>query len=105
GEPEGHRRARRRERGPIRRGLARADSAVRSDRGRFAARRRRLPAAARRAVSYLSLTDADREQMLATIGVESVEELFRDIPQGVRLEQELDLEPALSEPELVAHLE
>jgi glycine dehydrogenase subunit 1 len=56
-------------------------------------------------VSFLSLTDADREQMLATIGVESVEELFRDIPQGVRLERELDLEPALSEPELVAHLE
>ncbi len=56
-------------------------------------------------MSFLSLTDADREQMLATIGVESIEELFRDIPQGVRLERELDLEPALSEPELVAHLE
>ncbi len=56
-------------------------------------------------MSFLSLTDADREQMLATIGVASVEELFRDIPRGVRLERELDLEPALSEPELVAHLE
>jgi glycine cleavage system P protein (glycine dehydrogenase) subunit 1 len=55
-------------------------------------------------VSFLSLTDADREQMLATIGVASIEELFRDIPRGVRLERELDLEPALSEPELVAHL-
>jgi glycine dehydrogenase subunit 1 len=56
-------------------------------------------------VSFLSLTDADREQMLATIGVESVEELFRDIPEGVRLKRELNLEPGLSEPELVAHLE
>ena len=56
-------------------------------------------------MSFLSLTDADREQMLATIGVASIEELFRDIPRGVRLERELDLEPALSEPELVAHLE
>ena len=56
-------------------------------------------------MSYLSLTDADREQMLAAIGVDSVEELFRDIPQGVRLGRELDLEPALSEPELAAHLE
>jgi glycine dehydrogenase subunit 1 len=56
-------------------------------------------------VSYLSLTDADREQMLATIGVDSVDELFRDIPPGVRLSRELELEPALSEPELVAHLE
>jgi glycine dehydrogenase subunit 1 len=56
-------------------------------------------------VSYLSLTDADREQMLAAIGVGSVDELFRDIPAGVRLDRELDLEPALSEPELAAHLE
>jgi glycine cleavage system P protein (glycine dehydrogenase) subunit 1 len=55
-------------------------------------------------VSFLSLTDADRDAMLATVGVSSVEELFRDIPEGVRFRGELDLEPALSEPELVAHL-
>ena len=53
---------------------------------------------------YLSLTDADREAMLAEIGVASVEELFTDIPERVRLRRQLDLEPALSEPELVAHL-
>jgi glycine dehydrogenase subunit 1 len=56
-------------------------------------------------VSFLSLTDADREEMLAAIGVESVEELFRDIPEGLRFQGRLDLPPALSEPELVAHLE
>jgi glycine dehydrogenase subunit 1 len=56
-------------------------------------------------VSQLSLTDTDREEMLAAIGVSSVEELFRDIPDGVRFQGRLDLEPALSEPELVAHLE
>ena len=56
-------------------------------------------------MSQLSLTDADREEMLAAIGVSSVEELFRDIPAGVRFQGELDLEPALSEPELVRHLE
>jgi glycine cleavage system P protein (glycine dehydrogenase) subunit 1 len=55
-------------------------------------------------VSYLSLTDADREEMLAAIGVSSVEDLFEDIPAGVRFRGELDLEPALSEQELVAHL-
>jgi glycine dehydrogenase subunit 1 len=55
-------------------------------------------------VSYLSLTDADRKAMLAAVGVSSVDELFRDIPEGVRLGRELDLEPALSEPELVGHL-
>jgi glycine dehydrogenase subunit 1 len=53
---------------------------------------------------FLSLTDDDRSAMLDAIGVESVEELFRDIPAGVRLRRELDLEPALSEPELVSHL-
>jgi glycine cleavage system P protein (glycine dehydrogenase) subunit 1 len=56
-------------------------------------------------VSQLSLTDRDREEMLAEIGVESVEELFSDIPEGVRFRGRLALEPALSEPELVAHLE
>jgi glycine dehydrogenase subunit 1 len=56
-------------------------------------------------VSYLSLTDADRQAMLETIGVGSVEELFRDIPEGVRFRGDLALEPALSEAELVAHLE
>ena len=56
-------------------------------------------------MGQLSLTDADREEMLAEIGVSSVEELFRDIPAGVRFQGELDLEPALSEPELVRHLE
>ena len=55
--------------------------------------------------SQLSTTDADREEMLEAIGVSSVEELFRDIPAGVRFQGELDLEPALSEPELVRHLE
>ncbi|HYY33145.1 MAG TPA: aminomethyl-transferring glycine dehydrogenase subunit GcvPA [Gaiellaceae bacterium] len=54
---------------------------------------------------YLSLTEADRDAMLATIGVSSIEELFRDIPEGVRFRGELDLEPALPEAELVAHLE
>lgn len=55
-------------------------------------------------LGQLSLTARDREAMLAAIGVPSVEELFRDVPDGVRLGRPLDLEPPLSEPELVAHL-
>jgi glycine cleavage system P protein (glycine dehydrogenase) subunit 1 len=55
-------------------------------------------------MGYLSLTDADRETMLAQIGVDSVDELFRDIPEGVRFRGRLDLEPSLAEQELVAHL-
>ena len=54
---------------------------------------------------FLSLTDADREAMLATIGVESIDELFRDIPKGVRFDRELDVLPALSESELQRHME
>ncbi len=54
---------------------------------------------------FLSLTPADREAMLAEIGVESVAELFRDVPDPVRFRGELDVPPALSEPELVSHLE
>src|SRR6059036_889510 len=56
-------------------------------------------------LSYLSLTEHDREEMLATIGVDTVDELFRDIPEGVRFSRELDLEPALSEQELTRELE
>ncbi len=54
---------------------------------------------------YLSLTDRDREEMLAAIGVASVDELFAQIPPAVRFDRELDLPPALSEAELVRHLE
>jgi glycine dehydrogenase subunit 1 len=54
---------------------------------------------------YLSLTDADREAMLDAIGVASIEELFRDVPEGVRFRGELELEPPLGEAELTAHLE
>ena len=56
-------------------------------------------------MSYLSLTTEDREAMLAAIGVASVDELFRDIPAGVRFGRELDVPPALSEAELTRHME
>ncbi|MBV8079854.1 MAG: aminomethyl-transferring glycine dehydrogenase subunit GcvPA [Actinobacteria bacterium] len=56
-------------------------------------------------MSYLSLTDADRYAMLAAIGVDTVDELFRDIPAGVRFGRELDVPPALPEAELTRHLE
>ncbi len=54
---------------------------------------------------YLALTDVDREAMLETIGVSSVEELFADLPAGVRFGRELDLPPALTEQELTAYFE
>jgi glycine cleavage system P protein (glycine dehydrogenase) subunit 1 len=54
---------------------------------------------------FLSLTEADRDAMLETIGVGSVEDLFSEVPAGVRLGRALDLEPALAEQELTRHLE
>jgi glycine cleavage system P protein (glycine dehydrogenase) subunit 1 len=56
-------------------------------------------------VSYLSLTDADREAMLEAIGVASIDELFEQVPAGVRFERELDVPPALTEAELMRDLE
>jgi glycine dehydrogenase subunit 1 len=49
---------------------------------------------------YTSATDRDREQMLAAIGVSSLEELFADIPEGVRLQRPLDLPRGSSEQEV-----
>ncbi|MDX1484959.1 MAG: aminomethyl-transferring glycine dehydrogenase subunit GcvPA, partial [Alphaproteobacteria bacterium] len=40
---------------------------------------------------YLPLTDADRAEMLKVIGAGSVDELFADIPEAVRLDEPLDL--------------
>jgi glycine dehydrogenase subunit 1 len=56
-------------------------------------------------VSYLSLTDAERAEMLEAIGVDSMDELFAQIPAGVRLDRELDVPPALGEADLVRHLQ
>jgi glycine dehydrogenase subunit 1 len=56
-------------------------------------------------LSYLALTDADREAMLEAIGVSSIDELFADLPAGVRLDRELELPPALTEQELTSYFE
>jgi glycine dehydrogenase subunit 1 len=56
-------------------------------------------------VTYVSLTDADRKEMLETIGVTSVDELFQDVPPGVRFDRALDLGNPLAEQEIVDRLE
>jgi glycine dehydrogenase subunit 1 len=53
---------------------------------------------------YTSATDADRQEMLETIGVSSVEELFADIPAHLRLQSPLALDPGLSEMEVYDEL-
>ena len=51
---------------------------------------------------YTSATDADRRAMLAAIGVGSIDELFADVPEGVRLGRPLDLPPGKPEQEVYA---
>ena len=53
---------------------------------------------------YTPTTGDDRAAMLAAIGVGSIEELFEQIPEGVRLGRPLDLEDGLSESEVYARL-
>src|SRR5215217_3237384 len=53
---------------------------------------------------YTSATDADRQEMLDAIGVGSIDELFADVPEGVRLGRPLDLPPGKPEPEVYARL-
>jgi glycine cleavage system P protein (glycine dehydrogenase) subunit 1 len=53
---------------------------------------------------YTSATDADRAEMLAEIGVGSVEELFEEIPEPLRLQRPLELPDGLSEPEVFERL-
>ena len=54
---------------------------------------------------YTAVTEEDLREMLATIGVGSLEEIFeRQIPAGVRLERPLDLPPGLPEQDVYDHL-
>jgi glycine dehydrogenase subunit 1 len=53
---------------------------------------------------YTSVTDADREAMLERIGAGSIDELFADVPEGVRLDRPLDLPAGLPEQEVYKRL-
>lgn len=53
---------------------------------------------------YLPTTERDKKEMLETIGVNSIEELFADIPESVRFKGELKVEKQLFEPELIRYM-
>ena len=53
---------------------------------------------------YTPTTDRDRSEMLAAIGVESVDALFEDVPGWLRFTGRLAIPPPLSEPELLRDL-
>jgi glycine dehydrogenase subunit 1 len=53
---------------------------------------------------YTGVTDEDLQAMLGVIGAGSLEDLFADVPDSVRLGRELDLPPGRSEQEVYEHL-
>src|SRR3954462_4315182 len=53
---------------------------------------------------YTSATEADRQEMLAAIGAETIDDLFADVPEGVRLGRTLDLPAGKPEQEVYAYL-
>src|SRR3954464_13465925 len=53
---------------------------------------------------YTSATETDRQEMLDAIGVESIDDLFADVPEGVRLGRPLDLPQGKPEKEVFARL-
>src|SRR5699024_9942028 len=53
---------------------------------------------------YLPMTDADQKEMLDTIGVDSTEELFSDIPKSVRYDGQLNLKQPASEAQMMKEL-
>jgi glycine dehydrogenase subunit 1 len=55
-------------------------------------------------MSYVPHTDSERSEMLAAIGVASIEELFAAVPANVRFPH-LKLPPALSEPDIASHMQ
>lgn len=55
-------------------------------------------------ISYIPHTDADRERMLASIGVASMDELFSDIPRDIRFDGDLDIQPGMAEQEVLRHM-
>jgi len=55
-------------------------------------------------LAYLYSTSAQQEEMLQSIGVESIETLLEQVPDALRLKRELDLPPALTELALEQHV-
>ncbi|WP_257346621.1 aminomethyl-transferring glycine dehydrogenase subunit GcvPA [Pseudalkalibacillus decolorationis] len=50
---------------------------------------------------YLPMTEQDQKEMLAEIGIDSIDELFKDIPENVRFKGDLNITEAIPEPELM----
>src|SRR4051795_11235428 len=54
---------------------------------------------------YVPHTDAEIAEMLAFLGMSSLDELFATVPEALRLAGGLDVAPGLSEPDTLAAME
>lgn len=54
---------------------------------------------------YISNTPEDERRMLESIGLNSVEELFKDVPENIRLNRRLELDNPMSELEVIKQVE
>jgi len=54
--------------------------------------------------NYIPNTKKEKEEMLKSIGLVSVDELFADIPPELKLKRKLNLPKSMSEPELYNHM-
>jgi glycine dehydrogenase subunit 1 len=54
---------------------------------------------------YLPKSPSERQEMLAAIGVRSIEDLFKSIPEKFRLREPLNLPRALSEAEIIQYFQ
>lgn len=55
-------------------------------------------------VAYIPTTEAEREEMLRTVGRDTVERLFDPIPARFRLDRPLEVPAGLTEPDLERHV-
>lgn len=55
-------------------------------------------------MNFVPNTDSQQERLLARIGVKSVEDLFADIPEEIRMQRPLEIRGGMSEQELVKHV-
>ena len=53
---------------------------------------------------YLPMTEADRREMFETLGIDSVEDLFQDIPGNIRFQGRLNIPEPMAEPVLTRHM-
>jgi len=56
-------------------------------------------------MDYIQITAKDRQEMLKAVGAASIDDLFRPIPEELRLRRPLDVPAAMDELSLRAHLE